>query len=148
MARKNYLDEFNRDAVALYRDSRGATISVIAAKLGVSEATLSAWCKSARRVPTQQRKHGSVSGPAPGQETAEHELARLRAENWALRADKNRLSTERGHSAVGGQVFRRGDELVSRFQFVADHLHAVEVKWLCAVVEFARSSFYAWLGRR
>ena len=33
---------------------------------------------------------------------------------------------------------------MSRFQFVADHLHAFEVKWLCAVVEVARSSFYAW----
>lgn len=35
---------------------------------------------------------------------------------------------------------------MSRFQFVADHLHAFEVKWLCAVVEVARSSFYAWLA--
>ena len=26
---------------------------------------------------------------------------------------------------------------MSRFQFVADHLHAFEVKWLCAVVEVA-----------
>lgn len=28
---------------------------------------------------------------------------------------------------------------MSRFQFVADHLHAFEVKWLCAIVEVARS---------
>ncbi|BBY59332.1 hypothetical protein MSAR_24680 [Mycolicibacterium sarraceniae] len=35
---------------------------------------------------------------------------------------------------------------MSRFQFVADHLHAFEVKWLCALVEVARSSFYAWLA--
>jgi len=35
---------------------------------------------------------------------------------------------------------------VSRFQFVADHSDAFEVKWLCAVVEVARSSFYAWLA--
>ena len=35
---------------------------------------------------------------------------------------------------------------MSRFQFVADHLHTFEVKWLCAVVEVARSSFYAWLA--
>jgi transposase InsO family protein len=33
---------------------------------------------------------------------------------------------------------------VSRFQFVADHRDAFEVKWLCAIVEIARSSFYAW----
>jgi transposase InsO family protein len=35
---------------------------------------------------------------------------------------------------------------VSRFQFVADHRHAFEVKRLCEIVEVARSSFYAWLG--
>jgi transposase InsO family protein len=35
---------------------------------------------------------------------------------------------------------------VSRFQFVADHRDAFEVKWLCSVVEVARSSFYAWLA--
>jgi transposase len=47
MARKNYPDEFKGDAVALYRDTDGATITAIAAELGVSEATLSAWCKAA-----------------------------------------------------------------------------------------------------
>ena len=35
---------------------------------------------------------------------------------------------------------------MSRFQFVADHRDAFEVKWLCKVVEIARSSFYAWLA--
>lgn len=33
---------------------------------------------------------------------------------------------------------------MSRFQFVADHRNAFEVKRLCEVVEIARSSFYAW----
>ena len=35
---------------------------------------------------------------------------------------------------------------MSRFQFVADHRNTFEVKWLCEVVEIARSSFYAWLN--
>ena len=35
---------------------------------------------------------------------------------------------------------------MSRFQFVADHRDTFEVKWLCEVVDIARSSFYAWLG--
>ncbi len=35
---------------------------------------------------------------------------------------------------------------MSRFQFVADHSDTFEVKWLCAVLEIARSSFYAWLA--
>jgi len=33
---------------------------------------------------------------------------------------------------------------VSRFQFVADHRHAFEVKRLCEIVQVTRSSFYAW----
>jgi transposase InsO family protein len=33
---------------------------------------------------------------------------------------------------------------VSRFQFVADHQHAYEVKRLCELVQVERSSFYAW----
>ncbi|MCV7323036.1 transposase [Mycobacterium intracellulare] len=63
MARKNYPDEFKRDAVALYRDTEGATITVIAAELGVSEATLSAWCKSAG-VPIRHRR--GVVAPCSG----------------------------------------------------------------------------------
>ena len=33
---------------------------------------------------------------------------------------------------------------MSRFQFVADHRHAFEVKRLCQSVEVARSAYYAW----
>ena len=33
---------------------------------------------------------------------------------------------------------------MNRFQFVADHRHAFEVKRLCEVLDIARSSFYAW----
>lgn len=65
MARKNYSDEFKRDAVALYRDTEGATITVIVAELGVSEATLSAWCKSVG-VPIRHRRGVAGTDPAPG----------------------------------------------------------------------------------
>ena len=34
---------------------------------------------------------------------------------------------------------------MTRFQFVADHQHAFEVKRLCQVVAIATSSFYAWV---
>lgn len=94
MARKNYPDEFKRDAVALYRDTEGATITQIAAELGVSEATLSAWCKAAG-VPIRHRKTGPDCVPAPGVETAEQELTRLRAQVKDLQAEKTRLATER-----------------------------------------------------
>ena len=36
MARKNYSEEFKRDAVELYRDTEGATVAQIAADLGVA----------------------------------------------------------------------------------------------------------------
>ena len=94
MARKNYPDEFKRDAVALYRDTEGATITAVAAELGVSDATLAAWCK-AQGVPIRHRKPASATVPAPGVETPEQELARMRAEVGQLRADKTRLATER-----------------------------------------------------
>nr|WP_283613975.1 transposase [Mycolicibacterium poriferae] len=94
MARKNYPDEFKRDAVALYRDTEGATITQIAAELGVSGVTLSAWCKAAG-VSIRHRNPTPAGGPAAGVETPEQELARLRAENKALRATEARLSTER-----------------------------------------------------
>ncbi|WP_122498841.1 IS3 family transposase [Mycobacterium attenuatum] len=145
MARKNYPDEFKRDAVALYRDTEGATITQIAEELGVSGVTLSAWCKAAG-VPIRHRNPSAATAPAHGGETPEQELARLRAENKALRATEARLSTERDILRSAAKYFGRGDELVSRFQFVADHLHTFEVKWLCAVVEVARSSFYAWMA--
>jgi transposase len=94
MARKNYPDEFKRDAVALYRDTDGATITVIAAELGVSEATLSAWCKAAG-VAIRHRKPASATESAVGVETPEQELARLRAEVGRLQAEKTWLATER-----------------------------------------------------
>lgn len=95
MARKNYPDEFKRDAVALYRDTEGATITQIADELGISGVTLSAWCKVAG-VPIRHRNPTAAGAPvAPGVETPDQELARLRAEVGQLRADKTRLSTER-----------------------------------------------------
>jgi transposase len=94
MARKNYPEEFKRDAVMLYRDTDGATITQIADELGISGVTLSAWCKAAG-VAIRHRSHTVAGAPGPGVETPEQELARLRAENKALRQTEARLSTER-----------------------------------------------------
>jgi transposase len=94
MTRKNYPDEFKRDAVALYRDTEGATITQIADELGISGVTLSVWCKAAG-VPIRHRNPANGAAPVTGAETPDQELARLRAEVGQLRADKTRLSTER-----------------------------------------------------
>lgn len=42
-------------------------------------------------------------------------------------------------------MFRRGDVLVRRFQFVADNSATYEVKRLCELVQVPRSSYYAWI---
>ena len=139
---EHHSDEFKRDAVALYRDTGSATITVIAAELGVSEATLSVCAKPGCADPA--RRSASAGVVTPGGESPEQELARLRAEIKALCAEQTKLATERDILAVGGQIFRRGDEPVSRFQFVADHRDTFEVEWLCKVVDVARSSFCAW----
>ena len=47
MAKKNYSEEFRRDAVELYRDTGGATVAGIAADLGVSHGSLTTWLRNA-----------------------------------------------------------------------------------------------------
>ena len=94
MARKNFPDEFKRDAVALYRDTEGATITQIADELGISGVTLSAWCKAAG-VSIRHRNPAAAGAAPAGAASPDQELARLRAEVGQLRADKTRLSTER-----------------------------------------------------
>ena len=42
------------------------------------------------------------------------------------------------------EAFRRGNALVTRFQFVADHQRRYGVKRLCTILGIARSSFYYW----
>ncbi|WP_370512291.1 IS3 family transposase [Skermania sp. ID1734] len=143
--KKNYSDEFKRDAVALYRDTDGATLSAIAKDLGINDMTLRTWCKAAG-VPIRHSRPGSAVPAASGiDETPEQELVRLRAENRELKAEKTKLATERDILRSAAKYFGRGDSLVTRFQFVESHRNTFEVKRLCEAVEVCRSSFYAWV---
>lgn len=92
MTKKNYTEEFRRDAVELYRDTDGATVAGIAADLGVSHGSLTTWLKNAG-IPIR-RPAATALGPGTG-ETPEQEAARLRAEVAHLRAEKTKLETER-----------------------------------------------------
>ncbi|MGI5130658.1 IS3 family transposase [Pseudonocardia sp. CA-107938] len=164
MARKNYSDEFRRQAVELYESSPGATVRGIAEDLGIERSTLRAWldlfgtgrktAADGTAAPSPLRAR-AVSRPPAGArsalgepETPEQRLARLEAENAALRAEKTKLETEREILRQAAKYFGRGDELVSRFQFVAEHSTTSRPGWsvkrLCALVEIERSSFYAW----
>ncbi|MFI1920153.1 IS3 family transposase [Nocardia sp. NPDC020380] len=141
---KNYNDEFRRNAVALYRDTDGATVAGIATDLGISHGSLTAWLKKAG-IPIRRPGTTAVASPGPG-ETPEQEAARLRAEVAKLRAEKTKLETERDILRSAAKYFAGGDELVNRFQFVADHSDTYPVKRLCQVIDIARSSYYAWIG--
>ncbi|MFI7004883.1 IS3 family transposase [Nocardia sp. NPDC050175] len=141
---KNYNEEFRRNAVALYRDTDGATIAGIATDLGISHGSLTAWLKNAG---VAIRKPGTTAVARPGpDETPEQEAARLRAEVANLRAEKTKLETERDILRSAAKYFAGGDELVTRFQFVADHSDTYPVKRLCQVIDIARSSYYAWIN--
>ena len=97
MARKNYSDEFRRQAVDLYESTPDATLRGIAAGLGVSRGTLADWVKtfgtgSMTMLPAERTTSGARSGST---ETAAVRIARLEAENARLRAEKVKVETER-----------------------------------------------------
>ena len=73
------------------------------------------------------------------------EVVRLRVQVRELGDDKRTLSTERETLTLRttAMSFAGREELVSRFQFVADYHTASEANGLCRVVQIGRSSYYA-----
>ncbi|MDP1794034.1 MAG: IS3 family transposase [Acidimicrobiales bacterium] len=160
MARKNYSEEFRRQAVDLYESTPGATVRSIAADLGLERSTLRHWLErygtgkktaadgtpapSPLKARAASPSGGDGSVPAGRAETLEERVARLEAENAALRSERATLTTEREILRSAAKYFGRGDALVSRFQFVAENSSTYPVKRLCALVEIERSTYYAW----
>lgn len=104
MARKNYSEEFRRQAVDLYESTPGATLQGIAADLGVVRGTLRHWVDqygtgrtAAGDGTTTSHPAKAASGGVPptGPETPEQELARLRARVRELEVETTKLATER-----------------------------------------------------
>ena len=105
MARKNYSDEFRRQAVDLYESTPGATVRGIADDLGVERGTLRHWLdvygtgkKTAAdgtltTSPLKPQQPPSVS--AARDETAEQRIVRLEARVSELEAEATKLTTER-----------------------------------------------------
>jgi len=102
MARKNYSEEFRRDAVELYRVTEGATVAQIAADLGIAHGSLSAWLKAAG---VAIRRRGHTAAPPGPAETPEHEAARLRARVRELEAESVKLTTERDILRAAAKYF-------------------------------------------
>ena len=94
MARKNYTDDFRRQAVDLYESTPGATLRGIADDLGISRDTLSQWVKTFGTGSTTA-PISTPQMPAGRPETQAEKVARLEAENAALRAEKAKVETEK-----------------------------------------------------
>lgn len=103
MARKNYTDEFRRRAVDLYESTPGATLKGIAADLGVSRGALKEWAdKLGAGIMTAGVKGSPASG-RPGSQAAR--VARLEAENAALKAEQCKLAEERDILRLAAKYF-------------------------------------------
>ena len=106
MARKNYSEEFRRQAVDLYESTPGATVRGIAEDLGIVRGTLRHWLEAYGTgkktaadgtLPSSplHAKPPMTSPSGPVDETQEQRIARLETENAALRAETTKLTTER-----------------------------------------------------
>ena len=115
MARKNYTEEFRRQAVDLYRSTPGATLRGIAADLGISRHTLQVWVHALDLLSPSSEPS---SGPAARQgkrggraSAADAELAELRARLAGLETENAELLVEQTKLACGcrerGHVMRQ-----------------------------------------
>lgn len=103
MVRKNYSEEFRRQAVELYESTPGATVRGIAEDLGIVRGTLRHWLEAygtgkktaSDGTLTSSPLQSKTSTTAFEGETQEQKIARLEAENAALRAQRTKLNTER-----------------------------------------------------
>lgn len=106
MARKNYSEEFRRQAVDLYESTPGATVRGIADDLGIVRGTLRHWLEAygtGKKTAADgtltssplQSKNSSKSPSAPEGETPEQKIARLEARVNELEVETTKLTTER-----------------------------------------------------
>lgn len=106
MARKNYSEEFRRQAVDLYESTPGATVRGIAEDLGIVRGTLRHWLEAygtgkktaadgtLTSSPLQSKTTESTASE-PGNETPEQKVARLEARVRELEVETTKLTTER-----------------------------------------------------
>ena len=109
MARKNYTEEFRRQAVDLYRSTPGATLRGIAADLAISRHTLQVWVHALDPDPTgPSAESGRTQGRRPQRaDTPEAELAGLQARVTALETENAELMVEQTKLATERDILRQ-----------------------------------------
>lgn len=107
MARKNYSEEFRRQAVDLYESTPGATVRGIAEDLGIVRGTLRQWLQAygtgkktaadgtLTSSPLRSQPASTSSLAAPVDETPQQRIARLEARVAELEVHEKKLTTER-----------------------------------------------------
>ena len=107
MARKNYSEEFRRQAVDLYECTPGATVRGIAGDLGIVRGTLRQWLEvygtgkktaadgTLTSSPLQSRTTTTAASQSPVDETAEQKVTRLEARVRDLEVETAKLTVER-----------------------------------------------------
>lgn len=96
MPRKNYTDEFRREAVELYEHTPGATLRGVAADLGISRGTLAQWRREQGYTGPRTEDESAHRDGVPGEgESPQARIARLEAQVRRLEDDKKMLATER-----------------------------------------------------
>ncbi len=125
MARKNYTDEFRRQAVDLYRSTPGATLRGIAADLGISRHTLNEWVRAqtatagtagADATAGGASHPGRTGGPGRrrGRLSPEAELAALRARVAALQTQNDELVAEQAKLVTEREILRQAAKYFAR----------------------------------
>ncbi len=106
MARKNYSEEFRRQAVDLYESTPGATVRGIAEDLGIVRGTLRQWLEAygtGKKTAADgtltssalQSKPPTTSVAGPAGETPDEKIARLETRVAELEVSERKLTTER-----------------------------------------------------
>ena len=105
MARKNYSEEFRRQAVDLYESTPGATVRGIAEDLGIVRGTLRHWLEvygtgkktaaDGTLTSSPLQSTPSKSSSTPADETSEQKIARLEARVDELEVETTKLTIER-----------------------------------------------------
>ena len=123
MAKKNYSEEFRRDAVELYRDTGGATVAGIAADLGVSHGSLTTWLRNAGipiRRPAATARLVVAAGDREGVELAADQH---RGTSYAaVIDDRDAMPTQPRDDRIGPGAAEESDDALCRFPLLARNL--------------------------